>query len=225
MAEADVVVATGHARAAGALAGGPAGLADLVAAHPGLVGCLIDGFGDHPTYGGLPGHGTLVHAACGRMQDYAVTFQRDRPVYVAPPQAAYAAGTAALQGITAALYVRARTGHGQLVRTSLLRAFTAFEFWGPHGRKGFTPPASPSTGARPVPPDRLHPGAARRTVGGSSGPTTRRTCCGASSTSSASGTCATTRASPSCRPATPMTPTPCGSWCWRPPASGRPPSG
>jgi crotonobetainyl-CoA:carnitine CoA-transferase CaiB-like acyl-CoA transferase len=163
VAEADVVVATGHARAARVLPGATAGaagaagaavsarLAGLVAAHPGLVACLIDGFGDHPTYGGLPDHGTLVHAACGRMQDYAGTFQRDRPVYVAPPQAAYAAGTAALQGITAALYVRARTGRGQLVRTSLLRAFTAFDFWGPHGRKGFTPPPGPSPELGPFP--------------------------------------------------------------------------
>jgi crotonobetainyl-CoA:carnitine CoA-transferase CaiB-like acyl-CoA transferase len=152
--EADVVIASGRARAARLLPGGadvPAALATLAVSDPGLVACVIDGFGDHPTFGGLPDHVTLVHAACGRMQDYAMTFQRDQPVYVAPPQAAYAAGIAALQGVTAALLVRARTGRGQFVRTSLLRAFTAFEFWGPHGRKGFHPPPASSAALGPYP--------------------------------------------------------------------------
>src|SRR5690606_18536711 len=116
----------------------------------GTIRCLIDAVGDHPTLRGVPAHSSVVHALSGRMVDYGRTFKRKRPVYVAPPLAEFAAGMAAVHGIGAALHERERTGRGQLVRTSLLRALTSFDFWGPHGMAGLPAPPASTVGPHPA---------------------------------------------------------------------------
>lgn len=110
--------------------------------RPALVVCVIDAFGDHPTLGTAPLHDGVVHAAAGRMVDCGASFRLGRPAYVAAPLAAYGASQAAAQGIVAALLARTRTGVGQVVRTSLVRGLTIFDFWGPDG--------SPAGIGRPV---------------------------------------------------------------------------
>ncbi|HEX7094700.1 MAG TPA: CoA transferase, partial [Acidimicrobiales bacterium] len=130
--DADVVVVTDHAwvwqaaRDAGR---------DLPLDGTHAVHCVIDGFGEHPTLHGLPAHSSLVHAAAGRMVDYGRTFALDRPVFVAPPLAGFGAGMAAVHGVCAALLERQRTGRGRVLRTSLLRALTAFDLFGPMGNR------------------------------------------------------------------------------------------
>lgn len=143
-AEADVVVATDDAWLLRELrAAGHAVPLD----GEGTVHCIIDGFGGHPSLAGMPARGGLVHAASGRMMDYARTFRRDRPVYVAPPLAEFAAGMAAVHGVCAALWDRDRTGRARLVRTSMLRALTAFDLFGPMGMQMMPTPAAASPGA------------------------------------------------------------------------------
>ncbi len=131
----DVVVITAGSRAAGVL--DVVNLVDATegwrATRPSLIVCAIDAFGDHPTLGSAPVHDGIVHAAAGRMFDTGAAFRLGRPAYVAAPLASYGASQAAVQGIVAALIDRDRTGVGQTVRTSLVRALTIFDFWGPDG--------------------------------------------------------------------------------------------
>ncbi len=98
-----------------------------------LVVCVIDALGDHPSFIGAPLHDGVVHAASGRMFDNGVSFGKGRPAYVAAPLAGYGASQSAAQGILAALLERDRSGRGQVVRTSLVRGLTIFDFWGPDG--------------------------------------------------------------------------------------------
>jgi crotonobetainyl-CoA:carnitine CoA-transferase CaiB-like acyl-CoA transferase len=116
----------------------------------GSIRCVIDAVGDQPGLTGVPAHSTVVHAISGRMVDYGRTFKRDRPVYVAPRLAEFAAGMAAVHGIGAALLERSRTQRGQLVRTSLLRALTAFDFFGPAGITAVPPSAANPLGPTPA---------------------------------------------------------------------------
>ncbi|HEV8297016.1 MAG TPA: CoA transferase [Acidimicrobiales bacterium] len=136
--DADIVVATAHAPMLELLDGD---LDGAVAARPRLVGCFIDAFGDHRCLGGLPLNDGAVLAAAGRMADCGRSFRLDRPAYVAPPLPSFGAGNAALHGILAALHERHRTGRGQLIRTSLARGLTIFDFWGPTPSR--LPPPNP----------------------------------------------------------------------------------
>jgi crotonobetainyl-CoA:carnitine CoA-transferase CaiB-like acyl-CoA transferase len=128
--EADIVVATEGAPVLGAL---QLSLADAVAQDPALIACMIDGFGDHPTLRHAPAHEGVVLAASGRMLDCGRSFRLGRPAYFAPPLGGFGAGNGALQGICAALHVRHHTGTGQLVRASMVRGLTIFDFFGPDG--------------------------------------------------------------------------------------------
>ncbi|MEO8691863.1 MAG: CoA transferase [Acidimicrobiales bacterium] len=145
--EADVVVATDGSWAIEHL-GLP--FADVVAARSHLVGCFIDAFGDHPTFGGAPMHDGLVLAASGRMFDMGRMARRDRPVYVAPPLGSYGAAQSAVQAICCALYERRHSRRGQLVRASMLRSLTIFDFGGAREFAGPPRVADPSLGPTPM---------------------------------------------------------------------------
>src|SRR3954454_2897233 len=143
--EADVVVASGDGLVVRevALSAGRARATD-----PSLIWCTIDGFGDHPTLSGLKGHEGVVTAAAGRMYDMGVTLGLYRPAIVGPPLAGYGAAQAAVHGISAAVWRQLRTGEGDEVRGSLLRALSVFDFRGPEG-KGLGTAAKPMR--QPVP--------------------------------------------------------------------------
>ncbi len=95
--------------------------------HPGLVYATLTGFGSHGPYAYYKGYDAVVAAKSGRMMMFAEQNPREGPNYVVVQGVCHAAATALLRGITAALYVRERTGRGQRVETSMLKAVTTYD--------------------------------------------------------------------------------------------------
>jgi crotonobetainyl-CoA:carnitine CoA-transferase CaiB-like acyl-CoA transferase len=100
------------------------GYDDLAALNPGLVYCAITGFGPAGPLAGVRGYDGVVAAKAGVM---AYT---DRPRFAAIPGGSYAASQGALQGILAALYVRATTGRGQKVQASIVQGLSGYDLYG-----------------------------------------------------------------------------------------------
>src|SRR6185369_14990063 len=80
-------------------------------------------------YANVPGYEGVVMAKMGAMAHVTGMAPRPGPAFPAVPYASYSAAHAALHGILAALYVRERTGRGQLVETSLAHAVAAHDPW------------------------------------------------------------------------------------------------
>ena len=99
----------------------------LSADHPGLVYATLTGFGSHGPYKNYKGYDAVVAAKSGRMMMFAGQNPREGPNYVVVQGVCHAAATALVRGITAALYVRERTGRGQRVETSMLKAVTTYD--------------------------------------------------------------------------------------------------
>jgi crotonobetainyl-CoA:carnitine CoA-transferase CaiB-like acyl-CoA transferase len=136
-AEADVLVQAWRPGVAERLGLGYDGLSG---SNPGLVYCSISGFGPGGPYAGIKGYEAIVGAKAGTMAG------EDRPRFAALPGASFGAAQGALQGILAALLVRASTGRGQKVETSLVQGLTAYELYnwlGPqlHGEQASKPRA------------------------------------------------------------------------------------
>jgi crotonobetainyl-CoA:carnitine CoA-transferase CaiB-like acyl-CoA transferase len=130
--EADIVVTTAGGWIVEHLGLSPEGMLDRA---PAAIVCHIDGFGGHPTLGGLPPYEGAVVAAAGRMVDMGGVFGMNRPAVVGPPLANFGAATASVHAICAALHRRHATGRseGEVIRASLLRGLTIFDFRGPEG--------------------------------------------------------------------------------------------
>jgi crotonobetainyl-CoA:carnitine CoA-transferase CaiB-like acyl-CoA transferase len=107
--------------------------ATLCAGNPRLVHCEITGFDRGHPLADVAGHEGVVAARAGRAYEFSVLFNGRRPAFPAVPVATWGAAMLALQGIGAALVERARTGRGQRVATSLLRALTVYDLsgWAP----------------------------------------------------------------------------------------------
>lgn len=105
--------------------------AQMESERPALVHCRISGFGLAARHEGLHGYESVVAARSGRMNGndalsgLAPGTPADRPLFVAAPINSYAAAMLAVQGISAALLDRVRTGRGRTVDTSLLDGATA----------------------------------------------------------------------------------------------------
>ncbi len=99
----------------------------LGADHPGLVYASLTGFGSHGPYKNYKGYDAVVAAKSGRMMMFAGQNPREGPNYVVVRGVCHAAATALIRGITAALYVRERTGRGQRIETSMLKAVTTYD--------------------------------------------------------------------------------------------------
>jgi crotonobetainyl-CoA:carnitine CoA-transferase CaiB-like acyl-CoA transferase len=115
--------------------------ASMTARHPRLVHCEITGFGrGHPS-SDLPGYEGVVTAAAGRAYELGVLFDGARPAFPAVPVATHGAAMLALEGTFAALLERERTGRGQRIETSLLRALSVFDLggWAPGADRGLRP--------------------------------------------------------------------------------------
>jgi crotonobetainyl-CoA:carnitine CoA-transferase CaiB-like acyl-CoA transferase len=97
------------------------GLEELRARHPRLITCSITGYGEEGPYRDLKAYDLLVQAEAGLA---AITGNEHGPARTGISVADIAAGTAALQGIMAALFVRERSGKGQHVATSLFHALS-----------------------------------------------------------------------------------------------------
>ena len=89
----------------------------LVVRHPRLVACRITPHGDQGPLAGAWSHDHLVAARYGLYQQVG---WREGPTYLAAGVPSLGASLLAVQAIGTALYVRERTGRGQVVSTSLL---------------------------------------------------------------------------------------------------------
>ena len=99
----------------------------LRADHPELVYATLTGFGSEGPYANYKGYDAVVAAKSGRMMMFSEQNPREGPNYVVVQGVCHSAATALIRGITAALYVRDRTGRGQRVETSMLRAVTTYD--------------------------------------------------------------------------------------------------
>ncbi len=102
---------------------------DFADQHPGLIHASITGFGERGPCAHLKGYEGVVLAKMGGMDHVAGMAPRPGPAFPAVPWASFGAAHTALHGILAALYVRARTGRGQHVATSLVQALAAHDPW------------------------------------------------------------------------------------------------
>ena len=95
--------------------------------HPGLVYATLTGFGSSGPYANYKGYDAVVAAKSGRMMMFAEQNPRQGPNYVVVQGVCHSAATALIRGITSALYVREKTGRGQQVETSMLKAVTIYD--------------------------------------------------------------------------------------------------
>ena len=123
-ASADVVIETFAPGEAGRLG---IDFETLSAQRPDLVYCSITAFGRHGPHAGYRADQGIVAAKAGRFSAFAGQAGRPGPHYAAVQVANHGAAFAAVRGILAALFARARTGRGQWVETSLLQGVSAFD--------------------------------------------------------------------------------------------------
>ena len=101
--------------------------ANLGADHPELVYASLTGFGPKGPYANYKGYDAVVAAKSGRMMMFAGQNPRNGPNYVVVQGACHSAATALIRGITTALYLREKTGRGQMVETSMLKTITTYD--------------------------------------------------------------------------------------------------
>ena len=99
----------------------------LSAIDPAIVYTSITAFGASGPYARYQPYESLVSAKCGRYMAFAGQNDREGPNYGAVQVASHSAAMAAVRGTVAALMLRDRTGRGQHVETSLLRAITYYD--------------------------------------------------------------------------------------------------
>ena len=95
--------------------------------HPALVYATLTSFGPKGPYAHYKGYDAVVAAKSGRMMMFAGQNPRQGPNYVVTKGVCHAAATALVRGITSALYVREKTGRGQRMETSMLKAVTTYD--------------------------------------------------------------------------------------------------
>ena len=100
------------------------GEATLRARHPRLIYCSVTAFGSTGPYVDRPGFDPVFQALAGVMELQGFG---GPPQYLRIPVTDYYAAALAAQAILTALFVRERTGVGQRVETSLLRAVLALQ--------------------------------------------------------------------------------------------------
>ena len=96
--------------------------------RPDLVYCSISGFGLAEEFEHFEARDEILLAKTGRLNGnnaMSGAHFSGRPVYITTPFASYGAGGLALEAISAALFIRGRTGLGQQVRTSILDGLSA----------------------------------------------------------------------------------------------------
>ena len=99
----------------------------LKANHPELVYASLTGFGSEGPYANYKGYDAVVAAKTGRMMMFSGQNPRQGPNYVVVHGVCHSAATALIRGITTALYLREKTGQGQLVETSMLKTITTYD--------------------------------------------------------------------------------------------------
>jgi crotonobetainyl-CoA:carnitine CoA-transferase CaiB-like acyl-CoA transferase len=114
--------------AAAAAAGWPLEYERLQSDNPRLIQCSITAIGSVGDYADLPAYDALVEAKGGGCLDLSSWMRREVPSFRARPNPSYAAANLAVQGIAAALVVRAETGLGQHIQTSLYQGYECYNF-------------------------------------------------------------------------------------------------
>lgn len=124
--------------------------ATLRAARPGLVHCLITGFGPGGPYRGQPAYDSVVQGAAG----VAGLFGRQTgtPAYVPLLLCDHVVGEIAAGAILAALLARERTGDGCSLEVPMHETMAAFVLQEHLGRQSFTPPLGPAGDSRTLDP-------------------------------------------------------------------------
>lgn len=92
---------------------------DIAEYAPGVVFCVVSGYGYEGPAANLPGFDGAAYWAASGM-GMAVSSGLEEPVAPRPAVGDHATAMSAAAGICAALYARTRTGRGQLVHTSLV---------------------------------------------------------------------------------------------------------
>ena len=110
--------------------------------NPGIIYCSASGYGQTGPYMKKPGFDPLLQARSGAMAHQGSP--GNAPVFLVLAISDYGAALLAAYGVALALYVRARTGKGQRIETSLLRACMSAQ----SGR--FIIPHGMADGVRPV---------------------------------------------------------------------------
>ncbi len=100
---------------------------NLKADHPGLIYASLTGFGAEGPYANYKGYDAVVAAKTGRMMMFSGQNMREGPNYVVVKGVCHSAATALIRGITTALYLREKTGQGQMVETSMLKTVTTYD--------------------------------------------------------------------------------------------------
>ena len=95
--------------------------------RPELIYCSVTGFGAEGPYAQYKGYEGVVAAKVGRMTIFQGQNAREGPNYSAVQVGCYASAMALVRGAVAALLVRDKTGQGQKVETSLMRAMTPYD--------------------------------------------------------------------------------------------------
>ncbi len=96
----------------------------LHAANPALIYYSLAPFGQTGPYRDFKAYDGIVNAKSGRMRDQ-IGWQRNRPTFRAVNDISYHTAMFAVQGLCAALRVRAETGRGQKLEGSLLSGASA----------------------------------------------------------------------------------------------------
>ena len=104
------------------------GAATLLERFPRLIYCGISGFGADGPYRDRPGFDQIAQGMSGFMSLTGTA--ESGPTRAGIAIADLLAGIFAAQGVQLALLARARTGHGQIVNTSLLEAMIGVLSWG-----------------------------------------------------------------------------------------------
>jgi crotonobetainyl-CoA:carnitine CoA-transferase CaiB-like acyl-CoA transferase len=108
----------------GKMAGWGLDFESIKAELPGLIYVSITPYGRTTEAADRPGYDLLVQARSG--QQYEQPGWRDGPIFLYAPLPSMATSYLALEGVTAALYAREVTGHGQWVETSLYQGVLLF---------------------------------------------------------------------------------------------------
>ena len=125
IARADILVQNASATAA---AGWLLEYERLQSENPQLIQCSITAIGPAGVYADLPAYDPLVEAKGGGCLDLSSWMRREEPSFRARPNPSYAAANLAIQGIASALMVRADTGLGQHIETSLYQGYECYNF-------------------------------------------------------------------------------------------------
>lgn len=95
--------------------------------NPRLIHASIVAFAREGDYADIPAYGPIVEAKGGVCIKFQTEAGRDEPVFRVRPNASWATANTLVQGITGALMVRHRNGHGQHLEASMYASLMSYD--------------------------------------------------------------------------------------------------